>query len=209
MGSGQAGPATGQLAATGEGSNQLYQAPFFSYSLMPGELLSIPDLGATAGSGLKTITILPSIGPPPVALATIFNDAGAAGTQGFTEDSLDETSALTTGEVAVLLAPADPVNFRFNIGVRGLPGGTLTATLRDSSGAVRTSVTINAPAFVQDTASGFMSGLPGAPGAIGPTIGASDTITITATNGSVFVYGVTADNRTNDSSFQLARRVAP
>jgi hypothetical protein len=41
----------------------------------------------------------------------------------------------------------------------------------------------------------------------GATLAASDTIAVSVVSGSAIVYGATVDNRTNDPSLQLARRI--
>jgi len=175
--------------------------PSLSYSLAPGSVLSIPDLlGSFGVSGLGSVDVISDSGPPPVGIARIYNDLGAAGTSGFTEEALSEDTALKQGDVALLFAPSDPVNFRFNIGIRSITTTELTATLRDASGAVRGSVDVSFPAsyMFQTTASSFFQGL---------EVGANDTVTITVRGGPVFVYAVTADNRTNQASIQFAQRV--
>jgi len=183
----------------------LSSAASLAYSIAPGKILSIPDLLAAVGlSGLFSVDVIVDSGPSPVGVARIFNDQGDAGTAGFTEDLLNESSSLGAGDTGVLIAPADAVNFRFNVGIRTLAAAKYTVTIRDSSGNVRaTRDSGRSSEFIsQDPASHFPDFCCGVP------IGASDTITIEVKSGRVFLYGATADNRTNDSSFQLARRVS-
>src|SRR5262249_37142344 len=170
-------PAMGRLIFRGEAVPRMFFTPLsfpsLSYSLAPGSVLSIPDLlGSFGVSGLGSVDVISDSGPPPVGIARIYNDLGAAGTSGFTEEALSEATALKQGDVALLFAPSDPVNFRFNIGIRSITTTELTATLRDASGAVRGSVDVSFPAsyMFQTTASSFFQGL---------EVGANDTVTIT------------------------------
>jgi hypothetical protein len=207
-------PAVGRLIFRGEAQyrNDSISLP---YSLEPGSVLAIPDLLSAMGiSGLGSLDIVPDTGPPPAGMARIYNDLGAAGTAGFTEDLLNESAALSAGDVAVLIAPSDPVAFRFNIGVRSINRVTFTATLRDSSGIIRGSATHSfaEEGMLQDTASRFLSNVFGCSSCgdeTGPAVGPSATVTIEVKSGNVFVYGVAADNLNNDSSFELAQRVPP
>jgi hypothetical protein len=102
------------------------------------------------------------------------------------------------GQDAVLVAPADTAKFRFNIDVRTLSNGaSITVTVRDPTGAVTQTLTKSYPAFFfqQGSAADFL----GAP------LGANSSIEIRVDSGSLIVYGVTADNITQDPSLQLAR----
>jgi hypothetical protein len=206
---GSSAPAIGRLVFWGDHGQPLgaplSSAASLAYSIAPGTILSIPDLLAAVGlSGLFSVDVIVDSGPSPVGVARIFNDQGDAGTAGFTEDLLNESSSLGAGDTGVLIAPADPVNFRFNVGIRTLAAATYTVTIRDSAGNVRAirDSSRSSEFISQDPASHFPDFCCGVP------IGASDTITIEVKRGRVFLYGATADNRTNDSSFQLARRVS-
>jgi hypothetical protein len=98
------------------------------------------------------------------------------------------------------VTPADPSNFRLNVGVRTLAlGASVVVTLTSTSGTQLTSINRSYPAdyFEQVSAAAFLNGL---------TPGANQTISITVNSGSLIVYGATADNRTNDSSLQLGNR---
>ena len=98
--------------------------PSFAYSLGPGQTQSVPDLLPAIGiSGFGSVDVMSSAGPAPVVLVRLFNDAGAAGTQGSTEEVVRPQDALAEGDSGVLVGPADTVLFRFNIGVRSLDAG--------------------------------------------------------------------------------------
>ena len=174
--------------------------PALSYTLSPGQTQSIPDLLPAMGrSGLGSADIEPTSGPIPAATVRVFNDAGAAGTTGFTEELMRAEDALRPGQLGVLLLPSDPTNFRFNLGVRTLEEGAApTLTLRDASGAIVTTVSRTFPATYheQQSASAFLGTA---------TLPAGGSIEITVGSGAVIVYGATVDNRTGDPSMQVAR----
>lgn len=175
--------------------------PALSYTLAPGETLTIPDLlpaMGTSGLGSADITTVRSGGNLPVISARVFNDAGAAGTTGFGFNALTPGEAIQTGRRGVLTIPQDLTNFRMNIGVRTLAADVLmTLTVRDAAGAVAAAV----PKFFRGTyheqqaASVFLNGLPLPPGG---------SITALVEAGGAVLYGATVDNRTGDPSLQIA-----
>ncbi|MDQ5859295.1 MAG: hypothetical protein M3542_13590 [Acidobacteriota bacterium] len=174
--------------------------PALGYSLAPGQTKSISDLLPAMGrSGLGSADIEVTSGSVPVATVRVFNDAGAAGTTGFTEEPMRSDDALRPGHTAVLLLPADPVNFRFNLGFRTLhKGATATLTLRDASGAVLTTISRSFPAtYHEQQGAGAFLGV--------ATLPPGGSIAIAVTSGAAIVYGATVDNRTGDPSLQLAR----
>src|SRR6266545_6119606 len=175
--------------------------PALFYSLAPVQTQSIADLLPAMGrrSGLGSADIEVTAGAMPAVTVRVFNDAGAAGTTGFTEEPIRAEDALRPGQLGVLLLPADLTNFRFNLGVRTLEGGaTTTLTLRDPSGAVVTTVSraFLATYHEQQSASAFLevSALP-----------TGGSIEIAVTSGAAIFYGATVDNRTGDPSLQIAR----
>jgi hypothetical protein len=106
---------------------------------------------------------------------------------------------LSAGSIGVLVAPADLSRFRFNIGVRTLASGaSMTVTVRDKQGnVVRTVAKSFAPTFfVQGSAADFL----GAP------LEGGESLSFSVDSGSAIVYGVNADNITQDPSLQLAAR---
>ena len=87
-----------------------------------------------------------------------------------------------------------------NIGVRTGPSSVLmTVTRRNAAGTVVQTLSKSYPPtfFEQISGAEFLGGAP---------LGASDSITIRVTAGSAIVYGVTADNTTQDPSIQFASR---
>jgi streptogramin lyase len=177
--------------------------PALSYTLSPGQTQSIPDLLPAMGrSGLGSADIEVTSGSAPAATVRVFNDAGAAGTTGFTEEPMRSEEALRPGSSGVLLLPADVTRFRFNLGVRTLEsGGVVTVTLRDASGAAVATVSRAFPAtyHLQQSATELLGV---------PTLPPGGSISITVGPGSAIFYGASVDNVTGDPSLQIAR-VAP
>ena len=130
------------------------------YTLNPGQTQSIVDLLPAMGrSGLGSADIEVTSGSVPAATARVFNDAGAAGTTGFTEEAMRSEEALRPGQSGVLLLPANLTSFRFNLGVRTLEAGAAaTVTLRDAAGAVVATVSRTFPVTYheQQSAAAFL-----------------------------------------------------
>jgi hypothetical protein len=154
-----------------------------------------------AGPRIGSLDIVTPIGDPaPVVAARVFNDGGAGGTTGFTMSAASLDSLLQAGDHGVLFTPADVGRFRMNIGVRtGPSGAAMTVTRRSAAGTVLQTLTKTYASnfFEQISAAEFLATSP---------FGASDSITILMTSGSAIVYGVTADNTTQDPSIQFATK---
>jgi hypothetical protein len=182
--------------------------PSLAFSLESDETVSWSDVVDAMGiTGLGTLDMmLPPASSSPVVVSRVFNDAGAAGTSGFTEEAVDPTArgagspVLTGGTIGILVAPADLTHFRFNIGVRTLSSGVgFTMWLRRASGAtVHGELRSYDPNFFEQVSAQEFLGVP---------LEADDSIEITVERGSVIIYGATTDNTTNDSSLQYARVV--
>ena len=174
--------------------------PAMPYTLSPGQTQSIADLLPAMGrSGLGSADIEATSGSIPAATVRVFNDAGSAGTTGFTEELMRNEDALTSGASGVLLLPADPTRFRFNVGLRTLEAGaTATMTLRDASGAVVTRLSRAFPAtYHEQQNAAVLLGV--------PTVPPGGSLTITVNAGAAIFYGATVDTTTGDPSFQIAR----
>jgi streptogramin lyase len=191
---------TGQIVFHPSGSSGAAADPLLAYTLAPGQTQSIEDLLPAMGrSGLGTADIEVTAGGVPTTTVRVFNDAGAAGTTGFTEELMRSEDALRPGSSGVLLLPADLSRFRLNLGVRTLDAGaSATLTLRDAAGMVVATVsrTFQATYHEQQSAAALLgvSSLP---------VGGS--ISIAVTNGAAIFYGATVDNTTGDPSLQIAR----
>jgi streptogramin lyase len=193
-------PMTGQIVFHPSGSSGRPSDPLLAYTLAPGQTQSIEDLLPAMGrSGLGTADIEVTAGGVPTTTVRVFNDAGAAGTTGFTEDLIRAEEALRVGSSGVLLLPADLTRFRFNLGVRTLESGaTATLTLRDASGAVVATVSRTLPAtYHEQQSAAALLGVSSLP------VGGS--ISIAVTTGTAIFYGATVDNTTGDPSLQVAR----
>jgi hypothetical protein len=178
--------------------------PSLAYSIAPGKTLSFADLlpamGLSSGLGSADL-VADATSSLPLALARVFNDAGTAGTTGLAEEALPSDDALQQGNSGALLAPADAVKFRLNIGVRTLEqGATMNVTVRDKDGnTVKTLTKSFGPTFFRQVGSAeFLDGF---------ALTGGETITINVTAGAAFVYGATTDNVTNDPSVQFARKI--
>lgn len=193
---------TGQLVFHPQGLSASPSDPALPYSVNAGQTQFLGDILAVIGlSGIGSLDVVSTTGAAPVVSVRVYNDGGAAGTNGFTEDALKTSEALSAGARAVLIGPFDTQLFRYNVGVRTLSGGAfLNITVRDSAGLVLLTLTKNYPPnyFEQKDVATFLGGVP---------LGSNQSITIDVLSGSVFVYGATADNRTNDPAVNFARNV--
>ncbi len=194
---------SGKFVFHAAGANGSATDPSLAYSLSAGKTLSYDDLlPAMSLSGLGSVDIIADASSPlPIALARVFNDAGAAGTTGLTQQALSLDDALHPGLAGVLLGPSDVTRFRYNIGVRTLDqGAAMNVTVRNQNGDIVKTLTktYNATYFAQVASAQFLDGY---------TLANGDTITLEITSGAAFVYGSTTDNTTNDPSVQFATRV--
>jgi streptogramin lyase len=191
---------TGQVVFHRSGSSGSSSDPLLAYTLAPGQTQSIADLLPAMGrSGLGSADIEVTAGSVPTVTVRVFNDAGAAGTTGFTEQPMRAEDTLQAGQSGVLLLPADLTGFRFNLGVRTVEGGAAaTLTVRDPSGAVVATVPRAFPATYHEQQS--------APSFLGiSTLPAGGSISIAVSAGAAIFYGATVDNTTGDPSLQVAR----
>jgi len=199
---GSTGSITGKLVFHPAGATGSATDPTLTYTVAAGQVVTFPDVVAAFGrSGLGSVDLIASpAATKPVIITRVFNDLGALGSAGLTEEVIDpaDPRVIQTGFTAFLVTPVDPTKTRFNIGVRtGSSGATLTAVLRDTNGtALKTVSKTYLPNFFEqvDSTSFFT----------GTVIGANQSIAITVTSGSAIVYGSTTDNTTNDPNIQFA-----
>jgi hypothetical protein len=178
---------SGRLIFHPQGSSGTASDPSLFYSLQPGETQSIPDLlPAMNLTGLGSLDVVPdSALPPPLAVVRVFNDAATSGTLGFTEELVSPGDALGPGQRGILIAPSDPLLFRFNIGIRTLStGAALTITIRTAAGLVRKTVTRTYPPayMVQTTAAQFV-------GEAAPSLDSNESVRVEVTGGNAVIYG--------------------
>jgi photosystem II stability/assembly factor-like uncharacterized protein len=192
-------PAAGRIVFHPSGIAGSDSDPALSYSLVPGETLSIADLLPAMGrSGIGSADIEITSGEAPVATARVFNDAGPSGTTGFTEEAMRAEEAIPPGQKGVLLIPADLTVARFNVGIRTLEeGASVNIAVYDAAGAaVGFSTRVFPPNYhEQQDALGFVRVLEVPPGG---------SISMFVNSGAAIVYGATVDNRTGDPSLQIA-----
>ena len=167
----------------------------YGYSLSPGETAEIV-LTASFGS----VEILLRSGPAPLATAYLFDDFGSSGTVGFTESDVSPDEALMAGDRGVLFGPQDPSNFRMNIGYRSVDVvASASATALHSDGTVAASITLTPGNLLTQVSFEDLFGIP---------LESNMTIHFDVLSGKLVAYAATSDNRTNDASLQIARRVA-
>ncbi len=178
--------------------------PSLRYSIAAGQSLFIPDLLPAIGiSGLGSADLEVESGPVPVAVVRVFNDAGPAGTTGFTEDLILPEEALSPEEFGILILPPDLAAYRFNIGMRTFDAGaSILANLYDSTGHLVAQVArlVQSNFHSQENTTDFFRV---------PELPANGRILINlfSAGSSAIIYGATVDNRTNDPSLQLAAKV--
>jgi hypothetical protein len=174
--------------------------PSLSYSLTPEQTLSYPDIvQSMSASGVGSIDLVVTSGNPPDVSARIFNDAGANGTSGLTENLLTADQAFHALDFGSIPIPADLTNFRLNVGYRTLDATTqLEVSLYNAAGGFLSGRTLDVGAntFVQQSGADFA----------GRALPAGGTIAFRVATGTVFVYGATTDNHTNDPNLRFAVR---
>jgi hypothetical protein len=175
--------------------------PSIPYSIDGSVTLSFPDIVAAMGvTGLGSLDIVTNGSAAPLATVRVFDDQGAAGTKGFTEEALPPGAAMRKDESLSLAIPADLVNYRVNVGVRTLDAGAellvYTCKADGEWGHSTERKTYAANYFEQTTLASFLE--------TAPPVGGMATIRVTS--GNAIVYWSTTDNRTNDSSIKFAQR---
>jgi hypothetical protein len=196
-------PVSGKIVFHTQAVSGSSSDPSIAYSIPSGQTLSYADLLPAMGiaSGLGSADLVADAGSSfPIALARVFNDAGAAGTTGLAFEPMPASDALQNGETGVLIAPAD-TRFRLNIGVRTLEqqaGFNVTVRSKDGSVVKSTSASFSPTFFRQFQSSDILGGY---------VLAGGETITIQMTSGSAFIYGSTTDNATQDPSVQFAKKV--
>ena len=102
----------------------------------------------------------------------------------------------------MLIAPADMTKFRLNIGVRTLAdGANVTFTVRDKDGVIVKTVSN------KNFDPTFFTQIGSAPMLDGYALTGGETISVAVNSGSIFIYGATTDNVTQDPSVQFAKKV--
>lgn len=163
------------------------------------ETQTFTDIVATLGqTGLGSFDVQ-TTGFTPVITARVYNDAGSAGTSGFTEEVVTAYEAIKSGAYADFTIPADLTNYRVNVGIRTLgESTTLLVTVFDAAGALVGNTaerTVPAQYFEQISLSTLLAG-------VTPPAGGLARIHVKSGGPAVF-YSATTDNRTNDGSLKM------
>lgn len=172
--------------------------PSIDYHLDPLASLTINDIGAAFGrTGVASLDVYSS-GVTPEATVRVFNDNGAAGTFGFSQD-LVPVDAMANGRARFVRVPISPdlTNFRVNIGLRTLSASTFLVDVIDAAGNVvvgNIPKSYNGNTLEQVGLAQFIG--------VAPPAGGHLIISL-VTGGPAVYYTSTIDNRTNDSSFKL------
>ncbi|MCU1246641.1 MAG: hypothetical protein JWN02_2551, partial [Acidobacteria bacterium] len=168
--------------------------PSLDFTIPANGTLNYADVLATMSqTGLGSLDILTTGSPTPVATARVFNDTGATGTSGFSEDAVPP--GFPYYSVANIFVPADLTNYRLNIGIRSFQAGDLTVEVYNAAGAQQRTLikTYAADYFEQVSAAGFLGFDPPAGG----------RIVVSAFQRPFIAYGAVTDNRTNDPSMRV------
>ena len=190
---------TGRLVFHRAGQTAAATDPSMVYTLGPNQTQSIEDVVVAIGSnGLGSLDIVPTTGFPPDVSARIYNDAGAAGTSGFTEELMTPYHAMSRFTRGSFAIPADMTNFRVNVGIRTLDEGAKLNIIQYSPDGVSSLIFVErsypANYFEQMTLGQFLDNNAIHPGGY---------IVVQIESGRAFVYATTTDNRTNDSSIRF------
>ena len=193
---------SGQLVFHPAGRGGASSDPNYIYTLAPSETLSIDNILAEMGTtGVGSLDIIPTTGYPPDVTARIYNDEGAAGTSGFTEEAMSPYEAMYPQARGSLTIPSDLGNFRMNIGIRTLEDGADIRVVHFNAvgDQIGSAVTRSYPAnyFEQVTLADFLEG---------QTVAAGGSIVVLIQSGSAFLYGSVTDNRTNDSAIRFPKQ---
>lgn len=200
---GLSGTLTGTLVYHPSGTSGQPTDPSVPYSLPAGQVTTLTDfVGGLGITGIGSLDfVVPSGQNAPVTITRVYNDAGALGTSGFTEELIStsgtEDHLMFQGATGFMIAPPDPTKARFNIGIRTLSSGaTITATLKSATGTTLRTVTKTYQPnwFEQPSASALFDGM---------AIPANAIIQISVGSGSAIIYGSTTDNTTNDPAIQV------
>jgi len=170
--------------------------PSLAYEIPPNGTLNYADIIAAMGqSGLGSLDIYTTASPTPIVSSRVFNDTGASGTSGFSQEAVPAGAPYLSR--AVVFVPTDLANFRLNIGVRTISACNLNVKILDANGQQQGGVLVKSyPAdfFEQVAASAFLDGATLPPGG---------RIVIQAYQQDFIAYGAVTDNRTNDPSIRI------
>jgi hypothetical protein len=192
-------PISGRIVFHGAGMPSSSSDPALTYSLAPFETRSYSDVVLAMGaSGLGTADVITTGGDAPSMIVQVFEEGGA--NVSVLMPVVSPASALVAGREGALITPADPVQNRFNVGIRSLESGvSLTVRVYDTAGVLLRTTNRDYPRhyFVQTP----LAELTGA------AAGANQSVIFTVTAGSAIVYGSSADNSGRGMTIQIASPV--
>ena len=178
--------------------------PAKTFTLSPFTTSTHNDIVTEMGlSGLGSLDVTTTNGPPPVVTARVYTDNGPdAGTFGFYEDLVAPSQALHGGDAASFTLPGDTANFRVNVGVRSLGSGANFSVqyYEPSGGAIQGQTLFKSYAanyFEQVGISAFLGT---------NLILNGGLVVIRVISGDAIVYFSTTDNRTNDTSATILKQ---
>lgn len=200
-----AAPIAGRLLFHPAGRSAAPDDPSLPFSLAARETKAFADLLPAMGQGGSgSVDVVPNgFDPPPLAVARVFNDAGAAGTSGLLYEALTPFEAFSAGQRALLVAPPSLAAQRMNVGVRTLGrGAKLSIRVFRGTGGLLTGSSV----LTKDYPPGFFEQKSLADFLPGLALSGNELIEVWVDGGSLFLYGAIGDNKTNDPTLQLPRR---
>jgi len=193
---------TGKLVFHPAGRSGVDSDPSLNYSLSGVGKVQYGDVVAEMGlTGLGSMDVVSTSGITPIVTTRVYNDQGAAGTNGFIEPMLDPGEALVAFEQASFQLPSDPATFRTNIGVRTLSAGAMINVYVVDNNTSIASIAVNKtyqPNYFEQVPAAAFTNI--------ATLPANGSINIEVLAGSVIIYASTTDNRTNDSAIAFAKQ---
>jgi hypothetical protein len=174
--------------------------PSTTLTLPPHSTNTSDLLTAMGATGLGSLDVYTTNQYAPAVSAHIFNDAGAAGTNGFLEPMIPVAAALRPAQSSEVIFPSDLTNYRMNVGIRTLGSETkISMAIYDAQGNVTTgSHTVTYPAnyFAHMSLQQFLD-------AVGGAASPAGRAAFQVSTGALIVYSTTTDNRTNDSAMTV------
>jgi len=191
-------PASGWLVFHPDGRPGSDSDPRVRFELAARATVAFADLSTAFGQdGIGSVDILVEKGSVPAVTARIF-DSGNPRRSGVIIPAVDPATALSGGDQATLIVPADLERSRFNIGIRTLEEETVIDILvRDRSGALRSLLgqVIYPPHYFEQRRGDIFTQT---------RLAAGETVTIRVRRGRLFLYGTSVDNISNDTTIQKA-----
>jgi hypothetical protein len=194
-------PIAGRIVFHPAGRSAAAGDPSVPYSLAAGAMTTFRDIMTSMNaSGLGSFDVVSSNSPPPEATIRVFNDQGAAGTNGFVEDVIPPAAALRANEGMSIAIPADLTNYRVNVGIRTLDAAAVIQAQTFNSDGVRVHVSqpkLYAPNYFEQVPLSMLLDF---------TPPAGGRAMIAVGDGVAIMYWTITDNRTNDSAIKFGLR---